>query len=68
MSLIDTMILLKRALIESVFDKIKLLKKNERSIHRSVTNVFVHMVASLINYRLSDNNPCIKSLLQLQAL
>ena len=59
-------LLLKRALIESVFSKIKLLGKFEHSRHRSVTNAFVHMVAALISYQLSDNKPSIKSLLQLQ--
>ncbi len=66
MSLIDKVLLLKRALIESVFSKIKLLGKFEHSRHRSVTNAFVHMVAALISYQLSDNKPSIKSLLQLQ--
>ena len=49
MSLVDKALLLKRALIESVFGKIKLLGKFEHSRHRSVTNAFVHMVAALIN-------------------
>lgn len=68
MSLIDKVLLLKRVLIESVFGKIKLLGKFEHSRHRSVTNAFVHMVAALISYQLSDNKPSIKSLLQLQNL
>jgi len=68
MSLVDKMLLLKRVLIESVFGKIKLLGKFEHSRHRSVTNAFVHMVAALISYQLSDNKPSIKSLLQLQDL
>lgn len=67
MSLIDKVLLLKRALIESVFSKIKLLGKFEHSRHRSVTNAFVHMVAALISYELSDNKPSIKSLLRLLA-
>ncbi|UCM94028.1 MAG: transposase [Candidatus Megaira endosymbiont of Mesostigma viride] len=66
MSLIDKILLLKRALIESVFGKIKLLGKFEHSRHRSVTNAFVHMVAALISYQLSGNKPSIKSLLHLQ--
>ena len=66
MSLIDKMLLFKRALIESVFGKIKLLGKFEHSRHRSVTNASVHMLASLISYQLSDNKPSIESLLQLQ--
>ena len=68
MSLVDKALLLKRALIESVFGKIKLLGKFEHSRHRSVTNAFVHMVAALINYQLSDDKPSISSLLQLQEL
>ena len=35
---LDKLLLLKRALIESVFSKIKLLGKFEHSRHRSVTN------------------------------
>ena len=65
-SLIDKVLLLKRVLIESFFSKIKLLGKFEHSRHRSVTNAFVHMVAALISYQLSDNKPSIISLLQLQ--
>ncbi|WP_083787784.1 MULTISPECIES: hypothetical protein [spotted fever group] len=41
----------------------KLLGKFEHSRHRSVTNAFVHMVAALINYQMSDNKPSITSLL-----
>lgn len=63
MSMLDKILLLKRALIESVFSKIKLLGKFEHSRHRSVTNAFVHMVAALINYQMSDNKPSITSLL-----
>ncbi|AFC71914.1 transposase [Rickettsia rhipicephali str. 3-7-female6-CWPP] len=63
MSMLDKILLLKRSLIESVFSKIKLLSKFEHSKHRSVTNAFVHMVAALINYQMSDNKPSITSLL-----
>ncbi|AFC72673.1 hypothetical protein ASQ44_06960 [Rickettsia rhipicephali] len=63
MSMLDKILLLKRSLIESVFSKIKLLSKFEHSRHRSVTNAFVHMVAALINYQMSDNKPSITSLL-----
>ena len=68
MSLVDKALLLKRALIECVFGKIKLLGKFEHSRHRSVTHAFVHMVAALVNYQLSDDKPSISSLLQLQEL
>ncbi|AFC72336.1 transposase [Rickettsia rhipicephali str. 3-7-female6-CWPP] len=63
MSMLDKILLLKRSLIESVFSKIKLLSKFEHSRHRSVTNAFVHMIAALINYQMSDNKPSITSLL-----
>ena len=59
---------LTRALIESVFGKIKLLGKFEHSRHRLVTNAFIHMVAAFINYQLSDNKPSITSLFHLQEL
>ncbi|AFB31235.1 transposase DDE domain protein [Rickettsia rhipicephali str. Ect] len=58
-SMLDKILLLKRSLIESIFSKIKLLSKFEHSRHRSVTNAFVHMVAALINYQMSDNKPSI---------
>lgn len=63
MSMLDKILLLKRVLIESVFSKIKLLGKFEHSRHRSVTNAFIHMIAALINYQMSDNKPSITSLL-----
>ena len=63
MSMFDRILLLKRALIESVFSKIKLLGKFKHSRHRSVTNAFMPMVAALINYQMPDNKPSIKLLL-----
>lgn len=63
MSMLDKILLLKRALIESIFAKIKLLSKFEHSRHRSVTYSFVHMIAALIYYQISYNKPSIKSLL-----
>ena len=59
-SMLDKILSLERVLIESVFSKIKLLGKFERPRHRSVTNVFVHMVAALIHYQMPDNKPSIK--------
>ena len=56
MSVMDKILLLKRALIETVIGRIKLLDKFEHSRHRSSTNAFSHMVASLINYQLLEQN------------
>lgn len=64
----DKMLLLKRALVETVIGRIKLLDKFEHSRHRSVTNAFSHMIASLINYQLLDKKPSISSLIPLQSL
>jgi hypothetical protein len=65
MPVTDKILLLKRALIETVIGKIKLLNKLEHSRHRSPLNAFAHMIACLINYQLSENKPSIASLLQL---
>ncbi len=63
MDIDDKMLLLKRSLIETVIGKIKFLGKFEHSRHRSISNAFVHMIASLINYQSLDNKPSILSLL-----
>lgn len=63
MPLSDKVLLLKRALVETVISKIKLLNKFEHSRHRSVKNAFSHMIASLINYQLLPIKPSIDSFL-----
>lgn len=63
MPIMDKVILLKRALIESVIGKLKFLDKLEHSRHRSVTNAFCHMIANLINYQLKDGKPSIASII-----
>ncbi|WP_375330190.1 IS982 family transposase [Candidatus Tisiphia endosymbiont of Nemotelus uliginosus] len=67
MPIMDKIILLKRALIESVIGKLKFLDKLEHSRHRSVTNAFSHMISCLINYQLQDRKPSIKKLLPIEA-
>ncbi len=68
MPIVDKMLLLKRALIETVIGRIKLLDKLEHSRHRSPINAFSHMIACLINYQLLEQKPSIKSLLQLDEI
>ncbi|MGX6960605.1 MAG: transposase [Rickettsia endosymbiont of Pentastiridius leporinus] len=63
MPLNDKVLLLKRALVETVIGRIKLLNKFEHSRHRSVKNAFSLMIASLINYQLLPNKPAIHSFL-----
>jgi len=60
--------LLKRALIETVIGKLKFLDKLEHSRHRSITNAFSHILSCLINYQLQENKPSIKSLLPIEYL
>ncbi len=67
MPIMDKIMLLKRALIESVIGKLKFLDKLEHSRHRSVTNAFSHMISCLINYQLQDRKPSIKNLLPIEA-
>jgi len=68
MPITDKIMLLKRALIETVIGKLKFLEKLEHSRHRSVTNAFSHMLSCLINYQLQENKPSIKSLLAIEDL
>ena len=64
MTLEEKILLLKRALIETVFGKIKFLGKFEHSRHRNVDNAFTNLVAALINYQLVQNKPSIISLIK----
>jgi hypothetical protein len=68
MPLNDRALLLKRALVETVIGKIKLLNKFEHSRHRSVKNAFSHMIASLINYQLLPTKPSIDTILNSSSL
>ena len=68
MPIYDKVLLLKRALIESIIGRIKLLDKFVHTRHESPINAFSHMLACLINYQLLDNKPSIASLLQLNDL
>jgi hypothetical protein len=68
MPIADKVMLLKRALIETVIGKLKFLDKLEHSRHRSVLNAFSLMMSCLINYQLQDNKPSIKNLLPIEGL
>jgi transposase len=50
-------ILRRRALIETVFDKLKNLCQIEHTRHRSVANFLVNLMAGIMAYCLSDNKP-----------
>jgi len=68
MPIMDKVMKLGRALIESVIGKLKFLDKLEHSRHRSVTNAFCHMIANLINYQLQDSKPSIATIMPEETL
>jgi hypothetical protein len=55
--LMDTWLLRKRSLIETVNDQLKNISQIEHSRHRSVTNFLVHLVAGLIAYTYQAKKP-----------
>lgn len=50
MSLIDKLLLRKRAIVESVIDQLKNISQIEHTRHRSPTNAFINILAGLIAY------------------
>ena len=50
LSLMDKILLRKRALIETVNDQLKNVCQIEHSRHRSPLNAFVHLIAGLVAY------------------
>ncbi len=71
-SLFDKIMLRKRAIIESVVDRLKNISQIEHSRHRSVANCFVNLVAGLVAYTWREKKPSlnisVKEQLQLPAL
>ena len=59
MSVMDKLILRKRALIETVADQLKNISQIEHSRHRSVFNFMVNIVTSLIAYTYQPKKPSI---------
>jgi len=57
MPLLDKILLRKRFVIETIFDKLKSQMGLEHSRHRSITNAFVHVMSCLIAYSLGKNKP-----------
>jgi hypothetical protein len=57
MTLLDKIMLRKRAIIESVVDQLKNISQIEHSRHRSVANCFVNLVAGLVAYTWRENKP-----------
>jgi Transposase DDE domain. len=59
MSVMDKLLLRKRAVIESVNDQLKNISQIEHSRHRSVTNFMVNIVCALIAYTYQPKKPSI---------
>jgi IS5 family transposase len=60
LSLMDKLLLRKRALIESVNDQLKNISQIEHTRHRSFKNFFVNLLAGLIAYTLQPKKPSLK--------
>jgi len=61
MPMMDKILLRKRFIIETIFDKLKSQMGIEHTRHRSQTNAFVHIMSSLIAYSLGKNKPKINA-------
>jgi hypothetical protein len=57
------LLLKKRSLIESVFGYLKQIFMIEHHRHRSVINMFVHVISTLIAYQLKSRKPAISEIL-----
>ena len=57
MSLMDRILLRKRAIIESVIDQLKNISQIEHSRHRSVTSFLVNLICGLIAYARQPKKP-----------
>lgn len=57
MSLVDRILLRKRAIVETVIDQLKNISQIEHSRHRSVTNFMVNLLCGLIAYAHQPKKP-----------
>jgi len=61
MPMMDKILLRKRFIIETIFDKLKSQMGIEHTRHRSQTNAFVHIMSCLVAYSLGKNKPIINA-------
>jgi hypothetical protein len=57
MPLFDKLLLRKRAIIETIIDRLKNVCQVEHSRHRSPVNYFADVIAGLVAYTYGDNLP-----------
>lgn len=60
----EKILLRKRSLIETVIGSLKRTKEIEHTRHRSVINMFIHVISTLVSYQLSPIKPKAKGLLE----
>ena len=63
----DKVLLRKRFIIETLFDKLKSAMSLEHSRHRSPVNAFVHILSCLVAYCFSTNKPKISTVISMMA-
>lgn len=63
----DKVVLPKRFIIETLFDKLKSAMSLEHSRHRSPVNAFVHILSCLVAYCFSSNKPKIGTVISMMA-
>ena len=63
----DKVLLRKRFIIETLFDKLKSAMSLEHSRHRSSVNAFVHILSCLVAYCFSTNKPKISTVISMMA-
>jgi hypothetical protein len=59
MDMKEKVLLRKRSIIETVFGYLKRTKEIEHTRHRSVTNMLIHVISTLVSYQLMTRKPCI---------
>lgn len=59
MSIIDKILLRKRALIETAYDELKNIEQIEHSKHRSFNNVITNTLSAIAVYCLFEKKPAI---------
>ena len=63
----DKVLLRKRFIIETLFDKLKSAMSLEHSRHRPPVNAFVHILSCLVAYCFSSNKPKIGTVISMKA-
>ncbi len=66
MPVYDKVILRKRFLVETVFEKLKIGMNIEHTRHRSPANALINWLSALVAYQAATNKPALKSFIAIQ--